>query len=92
MQLYLATMHNFDLGELVARSYGVDVEKTLTGFKFIGDKIRKYEQTHEKTFVFGYEESYGCVIKDFVRDKDAVKAVFNFREKQVTSIKNKVKI
>ena len=77
-----------DLGELVARSYGVDVEKTLTGFKFIGDKIRKYEQTHEKTFVFGYEESYGCVIKDFVRDKDAVQAVLtaaeagNFYKKQ----------
>lgn len=42
------TIVTSDLGELVARSYGVDVEKTLTGFKFIGDKIRKYEQTHEK--------------------------------------------
>jgi len=69
------TIVTSDLGELVARSYGVDVEKTLTGFKFIGDKIRKYEQTGEKQFVFGYEESYGCVIKDFVRDKDAVQAV-----------------
>ena len=82
------TIVTSDLGELVARSYGVDVEKTLTGFKFIGDKIRKYEQTHEKTFVFGYEESYGCVIKDFVRDKDAVQAVLtaaeagNFYKKQ----------
>ena len=82
------TVVTSDLGELVARSYGVDVEKTLTGFKFIGDKIRKYEQTHEKTFVFGYEESYGCVIKDFVRDKDAVQAVLtaaeagNFYKKQ----------
>ena len=53
------TIVTSDLGELVARSYGVDVEKTLTGFKFIGDKIRKYEKTGEKTFVFGYEESYG---------------------------------
>ena len=69
-----------DLGELVARSYGVDVEKTLTGFKFIGDKIRKYEKTGEKQFVFGYEESYGCVIKDFVRDKDAVQAVLTAAE------------
>ena len=74
------TIVTSDLGELVARSYGVDVEKTLTGFKFIGDKIRKYEQTHEKTFVFGYEESYGCVIKDFVRDKDAVQAVLTAAE------------
>ena len=59
----------------MSKSYGVEVEKTLTGFKFIGDKIRKYEKTKEKEFIFGYEESYGCVVKDFVRDKDAVQAV-----------------
>lgn len=74
------TIVTSDLGELVARSYGVDVEKTLTGFKFIGDKIRKYEKTKEKSFVFGYEESYGCVVKDFVRDKDAVQAVLTAAE------------
>ena len=74
------TIVTSDLGELVARSYGVDVEKTLTGFKFIGDKIRKYEKTNEKTFVFGYEESYGCVVKDFVRDKDAIQAVLTAAE------------
>jgi phosphoglucomutase len=82
------TIVTSDLGELVARSYGVDVEKTLTGFKFIGDKIRKYEKTGEKQFIFGYEESYGCVVKPFVRDKDAVQAVLlaaecgNFYKKQ----------
>lgn len=74
------TIVTSDLGELVARSYGVEVEKTLTGFKFIGDKIRKYEKTKEKEFIFGYEESYGCVIKDFVRDKDAVQAVLTAAE------------
>ncbi len=74
------TIVTSDLGELVARSYGVDVEKTLTGFKFIGDKIRKYEVTKEKQFIFGYEESYGCVVKDFVRDKDAVQAVLTAAE------------
>ena len=74
------TIVTSDLGELVSRSYGVDVEKTLTGFKFIGDKIRKYEATGEKQFIFGYEESYGCVIKDFVRDKDAVQAVLTAAE------------
>ena len=74
------TIVTSDLGELVARSYGVDVEKTLTGFKFIGDKIRKYEKTGEKQFIFGYEESYGCVVKDFVRDKDAVQAVLTAAE------------
>ena len=82
------TIVTSDLGELVSKSYGVEVEKTLTGFKFIGDKIRKYEKTKEKEFVFGYEESYGCVVKDFVRDKDAVQAVVmaaeagNFYKKQ----------
>ena len=74
------TIVTSDLGELVARSYGVDVEKTLTGFKYIGDKIRKYEKTGEKKFLFGYEESYGCVIKDFVRDKDGVQAVLTAAE------------
>ncbi len=74
------TIVTSDLGELVARSYGVDVEKTLTGFKFIGDKIRQYEKTNEKQFIFGYEESYGCVVKDFVRDKDAVQAVLTAAE------------
>ena len=82
------TIVTSDLGELVSKAYGVEVEKTLTGFKFIGDKIRKYEKTKEKEFVFGYEESYGCVVKDFVRDKDAVQAVVmaaeagNFYKKQ----------
>ena len=65
------TVVTSDLGELVGRDYGVDIEKTLTGFKYIGDKIAKYEVTHEKNFVFGYEESYGYLIKEFVRDKDA---------------------
>ena len=50
------TIVTSDLGELVSKSYGVEVEKTLTGFKFIGDKIRKYEKTKEKEFIFGYFE------------------------------------
>ena len=53
---------------------GVEVEKTLTGFKFIGDKIHAHNTGDKKKFVFGYEESYGCLIGDFVRDKDAVQA------------------
>lgn len=65
------TIVTSDLGEKVADNYGVETEKTLTGFKYIGDKIHKYEQTHEKNFVFGYEESYGYLVQPFVRDKDA---------------------
>lgn len=68
------TVVTSDLGEIIANDYGVEVEKTLTGFKFIGDKIAKYEQTKEKEFIFGYEESYGYLIKEFVRDKDAPQA------------------
>ena len=68
------------LGDKIAESFGVSVEKTLTGFKFIGDKIRQHEIIGDKQFVFGYEESYGCLIGDFVRDKDAVQASLMFCE------------
>jgi phosphoglucomutase len=68
------TVVTSDLGEKIANHYGVEVEKTLTGFKFIGEKIAKYELTHEKNFVFGYEESYGYLVEPFVRDKDAIQA------------------
>ena len=68
------TIVTSDLGEIIAESYGVSTEKTLTGFKFIGDKIAKYEANKEKNFVFGYEESYGYLIAPFVRDKDAMQS------------------
>lgn len=74
------TVVTSDLGEKVANSYGVDCEKTLTGFKFIGEKVAKYEQTHEKNYVFGYEESYGSLIAPFVRDKDAMQACLMLAE------------
>ncbi len=62
------------LGDRICESFGVAVQKTLTGFKFIGDKIREWEENGEKCFLFGYEESYGCLIADFARDKDGVQA------------------
>ena len=62
------------LGDRVCEGFGVSVQKTLTGFKFIGDKIREFEQDGDKTFLFGYEESYGCLIADLARDKDGVQA------------------
>ncbi|MGL5979051.1 MAG: phospho-sugar mutase [Erysipelotrichaceae bacterium] len=68
------TVVTSDLGEQVAKRYDVAVEKTLTGFKFIGEKIAQYEVTKEKDFVFGYEESYGYLLQPFVRDKDALQA------------------
>ena len=68
------TVVTSDLGDRICEKYGVSVEKTLTGFKFIGDKVYKHELAGDKQFVFGYEESYGCLVADFVRDKDAVQA------------------
>lgn len=69
-----------DLGEKVADYYGVETEKTLTGFKFIGEKVAKYEVNHAKEYVFGYEESYGSLISPFVRDKDAPQACLMLAE------------
>ena len=74
------TVVTSDLGEKIATKYGVATEKTLTGFKFIGEKVAKYEITNEKQYVFGYEESYGSLIKPFVRDKDAPQACLMLAE------------
>ena len=74
------TVVTSDLGEKVASAHGTETEKTLTGFKFIGEKVAKYEKTGEKNYVFGYEESYGSLIKPFVRDKDAPQACLMLAE------------
>lgn len=70
----LKTIVTSELGRAIADAYGVATVDTLTGFKFIGEKINEYERSGEYTFQFGYEESYGYLIGDFVRDKDAVQA------------------
>ncbi|QKY70535.1 phospho-sugar mutase [Lentibacillus sp. CBA3610] len=69
----LKTIVTSELGRKIADYYGVKTIDTLTGFKYIGDKIRQFDETDE-TFIFGYEESYGYLISDFARDKDAVQA------------------
>ena len=74
------TVVTSDLGEKIANKFGVECEKTLTGFKFIGEKVAKYEVSGEKNYVFGYEESYGSLIKPFVRDKDAPQACLMLAE------------
>ncbi|MFC3883888.1 phospho-sugar mutase [Bacillus songklensis] len=71
----LKTIVTSEIGRDIAASFGLDTIDTLTGFKFIGEKIKEYEQTGEYIFQFGYEESYGYLIGDFARDKDAVQAV-----------------
>lgn len=66
------TIVTSELGAQIGRKFGLQVEETLTGFKYIGDKINKYEQTGEREFVIGYEESYGYLVGTHARDKDAV--------------------
>lgn len=63
-----------DLGANIVRKYGLQIVETLTGFKYIGDQINRYEKTGEKEFVMGYEESYGYLVGTHARDKDAVVA------------------
>ncbi len=68
------TIVTTDLTCAIAASFGIKVEQTLTGFKFIGEKIHYYEEQGSNTYLFGFEESYGYLAGTFVRDKDAVGA------------------
>ncbi|XPD20464.1 phospho-sugar mutase [Bacillus haimaensis] len=70
----LKTIVTSEIGKAIAASYNIDTVDTLTGFKFIGEKINEYKQTGKYEFLFGYEESYGYLVGDFVRDKDAVQS------------------
>ncbi|HBQ29702.1 MAG TPA: phosphoglucomutase [Mitsuokella multacida] len=70
----LKTVVTGELGAAIARAKGCQVVETLTGFKYIGDKITEYEQDPTHDFFFGYEESYGCLVGTYAQDKDAVGA------------------
>jgi phosphoglucomutase len=70
----LKTIVTSELGRAIAASFELDTIDVLTGFKFIAEKIKAYEESGEYKFLFGYEESYGYLIGDFARDKDAVQA------------------
>ncbi|KQL55843.1 MULTISPECIES: phospho-sugar mutase [Bacillaceae] len=72
--IVLKTIVTSEIGRAIAERYQLTSLDTLTGFKFIGEKIGEYERTGDYQFLFGYEESYGYLIGDFVRDKDAVQA------------------
>ncbi|MGN2272011.1 phospho-sugar mutase [Priestia megaterium] len=76
----LKTIVTSELGRAIAENYGVETVDTLTGFKYIAEKIEEYKRKGTKTFQFGYEESYGYLIGDFVRDKDAVQAAVMIAE------------
>lgn len=79
-----------DLGAEIARKNGLNVVETLTGFKYIGDQIAKYEKIGENEFLIGYEESYGYLVGTYARDKDAVVASMLICEMAAYYKKNKM--
>jgi len=68
------TVVTSEMGKAIAAAYGVEMIETLTGFKYIGEQIRERVDTGRNVFLFGFEESYGYLAGDFVRDKDGVQA------------------
>ncbi|MCL6632077.1 MAG: phospho-sugar mutase [Alicyclobacillus herbarius] len=74
------TVVTSELGQAVADAYGIALENTLTGFKYIGSGITEYERTGKHTFLLGYEESYGYLVSPIVRDKDAVQTCLAIAE------------
>lgn len=77
------TIVTSSFGKDVASYYGIRTESLLTGFKYIGDRIQNYQDKGENVFEFGYEESYGCLISPFVRDKDGLQALLMLAEMAV---------
>ena len=71
----IQTIVSSNMGVQMAKEYNVELIEVLTGFKYIGDQIRLFEQNHKHEFTFGYEEGYGCLMGTYTRDKDAVAAV-----------------
>ena len=73
--MIITTIVSTDLAKAVAKDYNLECIEVLTGFKNIGSVMKKAEENKDKTYVFGFEESYGCLIGDYARDKDAIAAV-----------------
>lgn len=71
----LKSIVSSELATKIAESFEIKMIDVLTGFKFIAEKIKQYEEDHSQTFLFGFEESYGYLVKPFVRDKDAIQAL-----------------
>ena len=73
--MIIKTIVSTNLTDAVAKAYGLELIEVLTGFKYIGEVMRKAEEKKDKEYVFGFEESYGCLIGTYARDKDGVGAV-----------------
>ncbi len=78
--IFITTIVSSDLAKAIATNYGLECIEVLTGFKNIGAVMKKAEENHDKTYVFGFEESYGCLIGDYARDKDGISAVMSLCE------------
>ncbi|WP_206856295.1 phospho-sugar mutase [Candidatus Enterococcus mangumiae] len=76
----LKSIVSSELPTAIAKHYGAEMMNVLTGFKFIAEKIQQFEETDSHTFMFGFEESYGYLVKPFVRDKDAIQALLLLAE------------
>ena len=78
--MFITTIVSSDLAKAIAANYGLECIEVLTGFKNIGAVMKKAEENHDKIYVFGFEESYGCLIGDYARDKDGIAAVMSLCE------------
>ncbi|WP_409343755.1 phospho-sugar mutase [Paenibacillus sp. MBLB4367] len=78
--IVIKTIVTSEMGAVVAKHYGIDTLNTLTGFKYIGEKMTAFETQGDRTFLFGYEESYGYLAGNYARDKDAVVAAMLLAE------------
>lgn len=76
----ISTIVSTNLAFKIAEGYGIDIIEVLTGFKYIGEKIKGFEESGKGTYEFGFEESYGCLIGTHARDKDAIMAVVALSE------------
>ena len=73
--MFITTIVSSELAKAIAKNYGLECIEVLTGFKNIGAVMRKAEENQDRKYVFGFEESYGCLIGDYARDKDGIAAV-----------------
>ena len=78
--MFITTVVSSDLAKAISEHYGLETIEVLTGFKNIGAVMKNAEENKDKTYVFGFEESYGCLIGDYARDKDGIAAVMSLCE------------
>lgn len=86
----IKTIVSTNMADTISKNYNMKLLEVLTGFKYIGEKIKEFEKTKENEFIFGFEESYGCLVGTHARDKDAIVAVMMLTEIAAFYKKNKI--